>query len=962
MANAVNFDDELLTEMLGDFLDESEEILVVLNESLLELDEWVKEVTPGQGTRCDDDLMNEMFRAAHSLKGLSAMLRLDDINVLTHKMENVFDAARNDQLEITQPVVETVFQAVDRLTAMIGCLKDHSDEQIDASQVAEEIQELLDRSGAAKEVLSAEEAHQLLNAGAEAESPTAVEGGGPPEQGCYFADVIDESDIADNYLAIFIDETRQSLDEMSELLVGDPEQAIVEQLMIFCHRIKGSAASIGLHRAAKLAHTMEDLLQERMQDSGQLSMELGDALLACTDALRNHTDQLPGNSTDNEEFEKAFHTLIQAGAAQPSGQQPHVEPVAAESPSGQFADELIAELCQQAANPYDLLLVTVAFEPDFPLIELKAKLLIDRVASSGKLLYCDPAEESLDQLTELSSLALAVEAAGVQDLDAFRHALNAEGVRKLEARRALAEPRAGGQTGPAAVEATPAEIALPEEAEASGAGSKEPAAKQNPQRGRPTETLRVDIDRLDQLMNLAGQLVINKARFVQISDKIRQTAKIKGLAHTVDDVCMRLESLSRHGPETAGGTTVQSVAAQTEQIRGDLESVQAQIASLAEMRFLVNDLMEAVHQLDRVADGIQKSVMDTRMVPIGPLFGRFKRVIRDLTRASGKEVSLEIQGEKTELDKRMIDELGDPLIHMVRNSVDHGIEPPAERLAAGKPRQGTVRLEAFHRGNRIVIRITDDGRGLPLEKIAAKAVAKGLISEADADKLTREQICQLIWHPGFSTAEKVTEVSGRGMGMDIVRAKIEELNGTVELNSTPGEGSTFTIRLPLTMAILPSLLAQIDGDVFAVPVESVVEIVRIKKADLHTVQGRVTAQVRNRIVSVLNLTDVLTWHDRRGNDALSDSSSEVTIVIMGADNLETGMIVHDLIGEEDVVITSMAENYRNIQGIAGASILGDGRVSLILDVAAILSMISTGQCRAAGEDAKENESHLETVA
>ncbi len=249
------------------------------------------------------------------------------------------------------------------------------------------------------------------------------------------------------------------------------------------------------------------------------------------------------------------------------------------------------------------------------------------------------------------------------------------------------------------------------------------------------------------------------------------------------------------------------------------------------------------------------------MVPIGPLFGRFKRVVHDLARANEKQITLELLGESTELDKRMIDELGDPLIHLIRNSADHGIESTAQRIKAGKPAHGTITLDAFHRGNRIVIRVSDDGHGIDPHRVRDKAISKGLINEAEAERMSLQQLCQLIWQPGFSTAEKVTEVSGRGMGMDIVRYKIEQLNGTVELTSEPGAGTTFVIKLPLTMAILPSLLIVLGGEVFAIPVESVVEIVRLPAAALPTVQGRRTARIRGRVISLVELGELLAWND-----------------------------------------------------------------------------------------------------
>ena len=336
------------------------------------------------------------------------------------------------------------------------------------------------------------------------------------------------------------------------------------------------------------------------------------------------------------------------------------------------------------------------------------------------------------------------------------------------------------------------------------------------------------------------------------------------------------------------------------------------------------------------------------MVSIGPLFNRFKRVVRDITRGNGKDVRLRISGEKTELDKRMVDELGDPLIHMVRNSADHGIESPEAREAAGKPRQGTISLSAFQRGNSIIVRVADDGRGLNIEGIAEKAVEKGLVSAADIRDMSTQRIAQLVWEPGLTTVEKVTEVSGRGMGMDIVKSKIEELNGTMDLATSPQEGTTITFKLPLTLAILPSLMVDIDGDVLAMPMESVAEIVAVERRAISTMHGKKVADVRGRVVSLVYLDEVFNWNNASGQ-AIDDGQAsgcqsrrteadELAIVVVEEGGREIGLVVDRVVGEEDIVIKSMADNYRQVAGIAGASILGSGRVSLILDIVALIEM------------------------
>jgi two-component system, chemotaxis family, sensor kinase CheA len=288
----------------------------------------------------------------------------------------------------------------------------------------------------------------------------------------------------------------------------------------------------------------------------------------------------------------------------------------------------------------------------------------------------------------------------------------------------------------------------------------------------------------------------------------------------------------------------------------------------------------------------------------------------------------------------MIDELGDPMIHLIRNAADHGIETPAMREAAGKPRQGTISLDACHRGSSVVIRVSDDGSGLDPERIRAKAIEKELVSAADAELMTPQQIYQLIWLPGLSTAEKVTDVSGRGVGMDIVRSKIKELSGAVEVQSEPGRGTTFTIKLPLTLAVLPSLMVEIGGDAFAIPLESVVEIVHVDRRDVSTVHQQQIVSIRDRVVAVLSLSSVFRWRQKPGATTAPDEASPTVLVIIGEKERQLGLVVDRVLGEEDVVIKSIAENYRNVAGIAGASILGDGRISLILDPTTLIEMSS----------------------
>lgn len=955
-SNNIGLDDDFMATMLSDFLDESQGYLTRLNENLLTLDELAQTLGDDAPLQPDAELLNEMFRDAHSLKGLSAMLQLTDINSLTHKVENVFDAARHGNLAISRPVIDVMFQAFDRLLGMVERLKDSDAPEVKCHEEVARIQQLLAGAGLA----SAAPPHTNATVIESAPVLTAVAKpvDGPAD---VFGSVVDEADVPAKYLSIFIGETEETLDALADLLVAGVD-ADVDALLVLCHRIKGSAASIGLHRTAKLAHAMEDLLQVLREEHGQMTTELSDALLVAADSLRAFVKLLQAGQRNPDSYDEAYPKLRAARrAAFAAIELQQAQTVAASMQAAAAAQ--IAALTEQPASftpaersrivtaaPLEQRVIggVVTLEAGLQLAELKAQVIFDRLGGLGELFFREPSESQLDATVDLRRLVFAMTTDASEKL--IRREIDLEGVQAIELEHVvhacaeipvipIATKQVHAEVGAAPVESTVAEQDDCADAKSSNRGKGEAAASKD----KPAETIRVDIERLDQLMNLAGQLVINKARFAQLGDQLKGLSTRKQSVYSLANVGTLLENILSEADQASGKDAetpfMKVVRRHVEQIRGDLEVVRADLDELCQARTIVNGVHEAVHQLDRIADGIQKSVMDTRMVPIGPLFGRFKRVIRDITRSNGKDIQLVIRGEKTELDKRMVDELGDPLIHMVRNSADHGVESPAQRIAAGKPAQGTVTLDAFHRGNRVIIQVRDDGAGLDPQKIRAKAVSKGLITAADAERLTTQQTYQLIWEPGFSTAEKVTEISGRGMGMDIVRSKIEQLNGVVELDSQLGVGTTITIKLPLTMAILPSLLTVIAGDVFAVPVESVVEIVRISDKSLQNVHGMCTARVRGRVISVVELSALLQWPEGTLR-AASSTNGERTLVIIGTDGNELGLSVDGLLGEEDIVIKSLAENYRNVPGLAGASILGNGRVSLILDVSSLVALAS----------------------
>ncbi|EDP6891930.1 response regulator [Campylobacter upsaliensis] len=393
--------------------------------------------------------------------------------------------------------------------------------------------------------------------------------------------------------------------------------------------------------------------------------------------------------------------------------------------------------------------------------------------------------------------------------------------------------------------------------------------------GGMDQTIRVEVKRLDHLMNLIGELVLGKNRLLKIYDDVE------------------------------------------ERYEGE--------------KFL-EELNQVVSQLSIITTDVQLAVMKTRMQPIAKVFNKFPRVVRDLSRELGKQIELEITGEETELDKSIVEEIGDPIMHMIRNSCDHGVEDPTTRKANGKPERGVVQLKAYNEGNHIVVEITDDGKGLDAAGLKMKALEKNLITEKEAEQMTDKEAFALIFKPGFSTAAKVTNVSGRGVGMDVVKTNIEKLNGVIEIDSELGKGSTFKLKIPLTLAIIQSLLVGTQEEFYAIPLASVLETVRVPIDNIYTIEGKNVLRLREEVLSLVRLSDVF------GVKQVLESGDQTYVVIIGVAESKLGIIVDTLVGQEEIVIKSMGDYLQNIQGIAGATIRGDGRVTLIIDVGAMMDM------------------------
>ncbi len=461
----------------------------------------------------------------------------------------------------------------------------------------------------------------------------------------------------------------------------------------------------------------------------------------------------------------------------------------------------------------------------------------------------------------------------------------------IEDEPAVTTPTPKSTPAPVPVAPTPKVEPKKEEAKAAAPTKRAPATVE--------QTIRVDVKRLDHLMNLIGELVLAKNRLIKINDDVEE----------------RYE-----GEE------------------------------------FLEELNQVVSIVSLVTTDLQIAVMKTRMLPIGKVFNKFPRMIRDLSRELNKKIDLELGGEDTELDKSIVEEIGDPLVHIIRNSCDHGIEIPDVRLAQGKNETGTIGLKAYNEGNQIVIQIDDDGKGLDAQMLKDKSVEKGIITEKEADNMSAKEAFTLIFKPGFSTAASVTSVSGRGVGMDVVKTNIEKLNGMIDIDSEIGVGTSMKLKIPLTLAIIQALLVGVQEEYYAIPLASVLETVRISKDEIYTVEGRSVMRLREEVLSLVHIGDIFEV------ERILDANEHAYVVVLGLGTSKIGLIVDTLVGQEEIVIKSLGDYLKGIEGVAGATIRGDGGVTLIVDVAALMSMARDVKSTALSEPTSVAVAHEKTKA
>lgn len=708
------------------------------------------------------------------------------------------------------------------------------------------------------------------------------------------------------YLEIFIDETKEHLQNLSDQLMvleQEPENMdVINEIFRAAHSLKGMAGTMGFKRMQRLTHDMENVFQEIRSENMKVESDLIDVLFRALDALEAYLNEIMETANEGTEENEEIINTLNGIAAKATGKEAP-EPVAKKEESSSGGDSAAAADSSEEAKYHSISVsdfekttfekaqnenqnifgITVYLQESCILKAARAFLVFKALEELGEVIKAVPSVQDIeDEKFELDFSLLYLTK---ESLEAVKNAIEAvsEVKQAVVGIYDLSDASAGGTASsdnkpevkagePEAKQPsanTPAPAAAQQAVKKKEAKPAPKAAQKNaPQKAaKPTvgRTVRVDIEKLDVLMNLVSELIIAKNGIV-------------------------------------------STSFADEESRTD------------------SALNEQIEYLESVTTNLHESVMKVRMVPIESVVNRFPRMIRDLTKKLGKKMELHMSGEETELDRTVIDEIGDPLQHLLRNSADHGLEPNEERIALGKDEIGHIYLDAYQDGNNVTIEVRDDGAGINVEKVRNKAIEKGTITPEQAEAMTDKEIIDLLFKPSFSTAEKITDVSGRGVGLDVVKTKIEGLGGNIECKTELGEGSSFIIRLPLTLAIIQALMVELGTEKYAIPLGNIQTIEDIPFSEVKHVQTKEVINLRDAVIPLIRLDKIL---DVEPGEFKPES---LTVVIVSKGDKQAGLVVDNLIGQQEIVIKSIGDYINCSKLIGGATILGDGEIALILEV------------------------------
>lgn len=679
------------------------------------------------------------------------------------------------------------------------------------------------------------------------------------------------------YLGAFLDEAGDNLQRLDDLLLtlekDTTNMEVVNEIFRSAHTLKGMSATMGFEKMAGLTHALEDRLDAARKGTHHLNDFDMNLMFSSLDTMQAMVDSIRGGGSDAHLDVSALVASLRNMDAEAAAVGPAPinkdENVADGSPNAQ-EQEWFSEAASLGMSVFK---ISVTLSESCLLKAARSYMVVSRLEEMGDVIKTEPPVEALEN--EDFALDFAIYIASQQELDEIKNAVARIGdvanvvMEELHEPQKAAAPQAPKEKAPSVAAAKPSEAkpASP----AGGAPAVSPPSAPAPaapktESKKANQTVRVDIGRLDKLMNLVGELVIGRARI----ERLVQEARLR-------------------------------------------------------------EFDEPLSQLGRISGDIQELVTKLRMVPVSFTFDRFPRLIRDISKNLGKDIELVLEGQDTELDRTVIDEIGDPMVHLIRNSLDHGIETREERRALGKPEKGTLKISAYQEGSGVIIEVMDDGKGIDPEKVKKKAIERGILTEEAAAAMSDEEAIQIVLLPGFSMAAAITDISGRGVGMDAVKSKVEALGGQLDLVSRVGQGTHVYVRLPLTLAIVLSLLIKVGNETYAISLENVEETILVKKENVKTVHGAPVTLLRGEVLSLSDLGNVL------GTAAAESKRDEYPVVVVKIGKNKIGFIVDELIGQQEIVIKSLGRFLSKIRGIAGATILGDGNVALILDVASFYS-------------------------
>ena len=929
-------------ELFADFIIEAKEHLETIEPNLLELEKAPDNLS----------LLNEIFRPMHSLKGASGFLGLNKMNVLAHRCENVLDELRKGAMAVNSEIMDVILSSTDALRQIIDHLETSSTEgDVDTSHIIATLDAIMagemhpGGSAAPKGAPAAAAAPAPAPSAPVAAAPVAApaEAPSPRQTGDVETWLETREDLpaytltafGEGHLRDFIEEAKDNISNLSDGLLElekhpEGQKDMVNDLFRYFHNLKGNSGIIGFHELNSLTHEAETLLNAVRKDEYPVTPPLVDLLLLVVDVLEALIFRIDptANSVapfDTTELLGNLREAVAGGAISlpASLLATGSEPPRVEDANAPDAAAVAAEAMRVPVPPSSVAKIPTADKDDVQMFQNTVEQQFAHIAAAldgmrkdgSNRDFADAMYRSLTTIQNCCGFMgleeiknYAQRTAGIVDQgrstgldfgimadlleqecaiikDMIPPAIAAQAAAQESAAPAVEEPAAApaapGESAPAAAPAAsvapPAPAASPAPAsgdksapKAAPAAAKAAPAKADDAGSKVSSTIRVDHEKLDHLMNLIGELIINRNRYSMLARQLEDSANV-------------------------------------------------------DIGLIAQNLSETTYAMARISDDLQDTIMKVRMVPVASVFSRFPRLVRDLSRKSGKDVELIVEGEETELDKSVVEVIGDPLVHLIRNSVDHGIEPEEVRREAGKPVKGNVWLRAFYKGNSVAIEIEDDGKGIDPEKMREVAIRKGVITPEEAKLLDDRESMELIFAPGFSSAEVITDISGRGVGMDVVRTNIKNLKGSINISSEVGKGSKFTLSLPLTLAIIDALMVTVDGQIYAIPLDAVSETTKIEARRLTDVKGRKAVTLRGEVLGVVSLSELLGLPCRM-------SQQEVLAVVVIQDNeRRLGLVVDRLLERQEIVIKPLGAYLGDLKGISGATIMGDGSVILILD-------------------------------